>query len=90
MTMNKKTMRLEAPETYLKRGVQTTIRQRDSGNPRQVKVTFDALRVRQGLSELEAIHRIDAVLVESIWEMLSNKKVFNEEEYNQKLMKLAG
>lgn len=40
------------------------------------------------MSELEAIHKIDVMLVETMWEMLRYGKVFNEEEYNQKLMKL--
>lgn len=56
-------------------------------DPRQTRLTYNKLTAR-GYSHLEAIHKIDLVIAEEIWEIITNRKVFNENNYITKLKKL--
>ncbi|MFA3783391.1 DUF1841 family protein [Melioribacteraceae bacterium 4301-Me] len=58
-----------------------------ANDPPQTRFTYNKLTAR-GYSHLEAIHEIAAVVVEEIWNILHEKRPFDEKKYVSKLKKL--
>ena len=58
-----------------------------NGTPKETKITLDRLK-QLGYARHEAIHKIAAVLLEEIYFMEKNNRVFSETKYIKKLNKL--
>ncbi|MFA4923939.1 MAG: DUF1841 family protein [Ignavibacteriaceae bacterium] len=53
-------------------------------DPPQTRFTYNKLTAK-GYSHLEAIHKIDSVVVEEIWGIMKNGRTFDEKKYAAKL-----
>lgn len=62
-------------------------RQIRENEPKETKETLDRL-MRLGYSRHEAVHKIGAVVVEDIFDVLSSKEKFNKKRFINKLQRL--
>ncbi|MBU1299704.1 MAG: DUF1841 family protein [Bacteroidetes bacterium] len=56
-------------------------------DPPQAKFTYNKLTAR-GHSHLETVHKIAAIIVGEIWDIMKNNRMFDEKGYVAKLKKL--
>lgn len=64
------------------------ITQISKNDPPQTRFTYNLL-IAKGHSHLEAIHKIDSVVVEEIWALMKEGREFNEKQYIAKLKRLS-
>ena len=65
----------------------TALKQIDSGNPPEVRATFERLK-GGGLSETESLHLITAVLRSEMTKMIQQGTAFDDATYTELLKKL--
>ena len=65
----------------------TALKQIESGNPPEVRKTFERLKT-EGHSETESLHLITAVLRTEMTKMLQQGKPFDDAAYTELLKKL--
>ena len=58
-----------------------------NGNPKETKATLNRL-MNLGYDRHEAIHKIGAIVLEEIFNIMKNQKKFDEKKYVNKLKKL--
>lgn len=58
-----------------------------NNDPPQTRFTYNKLTARRD-SHLDAIHKISYIVAEEIWNIMHDKKAFNEKAYTTKLKKL--
>ncbi len=64
------------------------VNQLNNNDPKQTRITYNKLR-REGDSHLDAVHKIAAVLVDEIWNIMRCGREFDERRYVRKLKRLT-
>ena len=65
----------------------TVLKQIDSGQPPEARVTYDRLK-KAGMSDTESLHLMTAVLRQEMNKMIQQSKPFDDSSYSELLKKL--